>query len=121
MLQNTTGQKDAGTYDNWLYSGQIASGSKDGSGFNPNNLGYDIVYTKNDSGETGVEIGKATINIDLGKVEHTYGNADVINGTGYFKNEAGYGFNITNSNLTQEMKDELNDKGLGFVFEKIMH
>ena len=121
LLQNTTGQKDAGTYDNWLYSGQIASGSKDGSGFNPNNLGYDIVYTKNDSGETGVEIGKATINIDLGKVEHTYGNADVINGTGYFKNEAGYGFNITNSNLTQEMKDELNDKGLGFVFEKIMH
>lgn len=118
LLQNTTGQKDAGTYDNWLYSGQIASGSKDGSGFNPNNLGYDIVYTKNDSGETGVEIGKATINIDLGKVEHTYGNADVINGTGYFKNEAGYGFNITNSNLTQEMKDELNDKGLGFVFEK---
>lgn len=118
LLQNTTGQKDAGTYDNWLYSGQIASGSKDGSGFNPNNLGYDIVYTKNDSGETGVEIGKATINIDLGKVEHTYGNADVINGTGYFKNEAGYGFNITNSNLTQEMKDELNDKGLGFVFEE---
>ena len=118
LLQNTTGQKNAGTYDNWLYSGQIASGSKDGSGFNPNNLGYDIVYTKNDSGETGVEIGKATINIDLGKVEHTYGNADVINGTGYFKNEAGYGFNITNSNLTQEMKDELNDKGLGFVFEK---
>ena len=120
LLQNTTGQKDAGTYDNWLYSGQIASGSKDGSGFNPNNLGYDIVYTKNDSGETGVEIGKATININLGKVEHTYGNADVINGTGYFKNEAGYGFgfNITNSNLTQEMKDELNDKGLGFVFEK---
>lgn len=118
LLQNTTGQKDAGTYDNWLYSGQIASGSKDGSGFNPNNLGYDIVYTKNDSGETGVEIGKATINIDLGKVEHTYGNADVINGTGDFKNEAGYGFNITNSNLTQEMKDELNDKGLGFVFEK---
>ena len=120
LLQNTTGQKDAGTYDNWLYSGQIASGSKDGSGFNPNNLGYDIVYTKNDSGETGVEIGKATININLGKVEHTYGNADVINGTGDFKNEAGYGFgfNITNSNLTQEMKDELNDKGLGFVFEK---
>lgn len=120
LLQNTTGQKDAGTYDNWLYSEQIASGSKDGSGFNPNNLGYDIVYTKNDSGETGVEIGKATINIDLGKVEHTYGNADVINGTGDFKNEAGYGFgfNITNSNLTQEMKDELNDKGLGFVFEK---
>ncbi len=118
LLQNTMGQKDAGTYDNWLYSGQIASGSKDGSGFNPNNLGYDIVYTKNDSGETGVEIGKATINIDLGKVEHTYGNADVINGTGNFKNEAGYGFNITNSNLTQEMKDELNDKGLGFVFEK---
>lgn len=118
LLQNTMGQKDAGTYDNWLYSGQIASGSKDGSGFNPNNLGYDVVYTKNDSGETGVEIGKATINIDLGKVEHTYGNADVINGTGNFKNEAGYGFNITNSNLTQEMKDELNDKGLGFVFEK---
>lgn len=43
-LINFIGHKDAGSYSDWLYSGQIAS-SGTGDTFNPNNLGYDITYT----------------------------------------------------------------------------
>ena len=40
-LMGSNSHKDAGTYTDWLYSGQIAS-SGTGDTFNPNNLGYDI-------------------------------------------------------------------------------
>lgn len=43
-LISSIGYKDVGEHSNWLYSGQIASGSQDAT-FNPNNLGYDIVLT----------------------------------------------------------------------------
>lgn len=43
-LISSIGYKDVGEHSNWLYSGQIASGSQDGT-FNPNNLGYDIELT----------------------------------------------------------------------------
>lgn len=43
-LINSISHADAGTYNDWLYSGQIAS-SGSGETFNPNNLGYDIVLT----------------------------------------------------------------------------
>ncbi|PWM79597.1 MAG: hypothetical protein DBY32_01660 [Phascolarctobacterium sp.] len=55
---------NAGGYSDWLYSGQIAQGSQDGS-FNPNNLGYDIALTAN--------IDKAKLIINLGEVTHVYG------------------------------------------------
>lgn len=43
-LINFIGHKDAGSYSDWLYSGQIASSGTVDT-FNPNNLGYDITYT----------------------------------------------------------------------------
>ena len=43
-LISSIGYKDVGEHSNWLYSGQIASGSQDAT-FNPNNLGYDIELT----------------------------------------------------------------------------
>lgn len=39
-LINSISHTDAGTYNDWLYSGQIAETT--GNTFNPNNLGYDI-------------------------------------------------------------------------------
>lgn len=36
--------KDAGSYDDWLYSSQIAASTDKTTGFNPNNLGYDIDF-----------------------------------------------------------------------------
>lgn len=55
---------NAGGYSDWLYSGQIAQSSKDGS-FNPNNLGYNIALT--------ASIDKAKLTINLGEVKHVYG------------------------------------------------
>lgn len=47
--------KDAGTYDDWLYSLQIAASTDETTGFNPNNLGYDIDFsTRIDPGPSGV-------------------------------------------------------------------
>lgn len=68
-LINSISHADAGTYNDWLYSGQIAS-SGTGETFNPNNLGYDIVLT--------ADIDKATINISLDDIYRTYGDIDNI-------------------------------------------
>ena len=44
LLRNTDGQVNAGSYDNWLTSSQIAaSGARET--FNPNNLGYNVKAT----------------------------------------------------------------------------
>lgn len=110
LLQNTTGQKDAGTYDNWLYSGQIA-GSTDGS-FNPNNLGYDVVYTtKTGNTDDGIEIDKATINISLDDIYRTYGDiyniysdADRTTGITY-----GESYIIETSNLNNVLQQYIKD------------
>lgn len=119
LLDNTDGQENAGTYDNWLYSGQIASGSTDGT-FNPNNLGYDIVYTaKTGNTDDGIEIDKATINISLDDINRVYGNSTINNSnTSSIKDNNGYGYTyeIINGNLTDEMKAELSNSGI--IFEQ---
>lgn len=49
------GHKDAGNYDDWLYSSQIAASTDKTTGFNPNNLGYDIDFsTRIDPGPSGM-------------------------------------------------------------------
>lgn len=68
-LINSISHTNAGTYNDWLYSGQIAS-SGSGETFNPNNLGYDIELTH--------DIDKATINISLDDIYRTYGDIDNI-------------------------------------------
>ena len=119
LLANTDGQENVGTYDNWLYSGQIASGSTDGT-FNPNNLGYDIVYTaKTGNTDDGIEIDKATINISLDDINRVYGNSTINNSnTSSIKDNNGYGYTyeIINGNLTDEMKAELSNSGI--IFEQ---
>ena len=95
-LIGSNGYKNAGTYTDWLYSGQIAS-SGTGDTFNPNNLGYDIDLA------TGIK--KAQIDITLNDIERIYGSLDIIN-------NGGYGFTYNNDNLTPAMIKEL--KSLGF-------
>lgn len=47
--------KNAGSYDDWLYSLQIAASTDETTGFNPNNLGYDIDFsTRIDPGPSGM-------------------------------------------------------------------
>lgn len=110
LLQNTTGQKDAGTYDNWLYSGQIA-GSTDGS-FNPNNLGYDVVYTtKTGNTDDGIEIDKATINISLYDIYRTYGDIYNIYSDAERTTETTYdgSYTIDTSNLNDVLQQYIKD------------
>lgn len=97
LIQNTDFEhKNAGTYDNWLYSGQIASGSQEEGTFNPNNLGYDIEFK--------ADIDKAQINVDLNQVDRVYGNTDIINGEYGFS----YGFNNVLSDADKTaLRDEL--------------
>lgn len=84
-LISSTEHKDAGSYSDWLYSGQIAS-SGTGDTFNPNNLGYDIDLT--------ASIAKAQIIVDLNDIERTYGDITITNGN--------YGFNYDFSNVSKE-------------------
>ena len=93
LLQNLL-NKDAGLYT--LYSQQIAA--SDEGAFNPNNLGYDIDFS--------YKIDKATLSIILDAISRVYGNSAISNGT------YGYEFDITLTELTDEMKNEL--AGLGF-------
>lgn len=97
-LISSTEHKDASSYSDWLYSGQIAS-SGTGDTFNPNNLGYDIDLT--------ASIAKAQIIVDLNDIERTYGDITITNGN--------YGFNYDFSNVSKEedkntLINELNDK-----------
>ena len=104
LLDNTTGQKNAGRYDNWLFSQQIAA-SGDGDSFNPNNLGYDIVYTN----DKGIEVKKATLDIVLDDISRVYGSGTIQNSTvGSIRNDQGYGYTF-DSEMTEEMKKELAD------------
>lgn len=97
LIQNTDFEhKNAGTYDNWLYSQQIAETSSNES-FNPNNLGYDIEFK--------ADIDKAQITVDLNQVDRVYGNTDIINGEYGFS----YGFNNVLSDADKTaLIDELN-------------
>lgn len=101
-LINSISHTNAGTYNDWLYSGQIAS-SGTGETFNPNNLGYDIVLT--------ADIDKATINISLDDIYRTYGDIDNIysdadrtTGTTY-----GESYTIDTSNLNDVLQQYIKD------------
>lgn len=94
------GHKNAGTYDNWLYSGQIAASGSEGS-FNPNNLGYDIVYSDT--------IAKAKIDIGdiiLNTVDRVYGSQNITDGN--------YGFQINSNSFNEVMRKELEKLGFNF-------
>ena len=81
LLDNTDGQKTAGSYNNWLYSAQIHGSTDTESQFNPNNLGYDIIYATNDSGT--IEIDKAKLTITLDDVYRIYGQLGLKDGYAY--------------------------------------
>ena len=107
LLANTKGQENAGTHDNWLYSGQIADGSKDGS-FNPNNLGYDIEYSNTTGTDTGITIDKAQITISLDEINRVYGNA-TINNVVTGGHDYGYNFDTSNVGMNNDLKAEIED------------
>lgn len=101
-LINSISHTDAGTYNDWLYSGQIAS-SGSGETFNPNNLGYDIVLT--------ADIDKATINISLDDIYRTYGDIDNIYSDADRTTETTYGesYTIDTSNLNDVLQQYIKD------------
>ena len=111
LLDNTDGQIDAGDYKNneWLYSNQIHSNTE--GSFNPNNLGYDIAFEKNDGSLT---VDKATINIDLKDIYHTYGDVDNVYSDKDRNNETSYENSYTISNW-----NEL-DKALQYYIKKYL-
>lgn len=105
LIQNTSGEgfahKNAGEYDNWLYSGQIAASNGE-DGFNPNNLGYDIDFKQ--------DIDKAVIKVQGNTVDRTYGSSTI-------SDNGSYGFIVRGVNtgeLTSEMKQELTGGNLEF-------
>ena len=84
-LMGSNSHKDAGTYTDWLYSGQIAS-SGTGDTFNPNNLGYDIDLATGIKDEDKIKIDKAKLTITGNYLDRIYGNTTIQNG--------GYGITI---------------------------
>ena len=78
-LMGSNSHKDAGTYTDWLYSGQIAS-SGTGDTFNPNNLGYDIDLATGIKDEDKIKIDKAKLTITGNDLDRIYGNTDIQNG-----------------------------------------
>lgn len=96
--------KDAGSYDNWLYSSQIASGTAEDGTFDPNHLGYDIVYST-ESGGTGdgtIDIDKAQITVDLDEVHRIYGDTAFTDDTNY-----GFTYNLDNAYADEETQNTL--------------
>ena len=109
LLYNTDGQQNAGKYDNWLASAQIAAGH-DG---NPNNLGYDIDASKL-TGDNQITIDKAVIKVEGSTVDRTYGDTTITDGS--------YGYQLSGDNFgefTDEMKQELTGDSLGFDTSKV--
>lgn len=84
-LMGSNSHKDAGTYTDWLYSGQIAS-SGEGETFNPNNLGYDIDLATGINDKDKIKIDKAKLTITGNDLDRIYGNTTIQNG--------GYGITI---------------------------
>ena len=84
-LMGSNSHKDAGTYTDWLYSGQIAS-SGEGETFNPNNLGYDIDLATGINDKDKIKIDKAKLTITGNYLDRIYGNTTIQNG--------GYGITI---------------------------
>lgn len=72
LLRNTDGQVNAGSYDNWLTSSQIAaSGARET--FNPNNLGYNVKAT--------FEVLKKPLTIDINDAETIVGVPPSLSGS----------------------------------------
>ena len=117
LLDNADGQKNAGDYQNdeWLYSNQIHS-STTGS-FNPNNLGYDINFVDNDG---SITVDKATINIDLNDIYHTYGDVDNVYSDKDRHNKTSYEDSYTISNWTEldEVLQDYIEKHLNVQFKE---
>ncbi|WP_455264992.1 filamentous hemagglutinin N-terminal domain-containing protein [Phascolarctobacterium sp.] len=80
--------KNVGTYNSWLWSGQIASGGEVG----PNNLGYD--FTVDD-----ITITKKVLNVTGNTVNRTYGN--LLKDQDYALSI--YGFNGFNDAMQKEL------------------
>ncbi len=74
--------KNAGTYQNWLWSGQIGKSTND-NGFDPNVLGYDFdVQDKT--------IAKKSLTVTLGDISRVYGNSTISNNGNYNFNVSGW-------------------------------
>lgn len=100
LIQNTDFEhKNAGTYDDWLYSQQIAASNGE-DGFNPNNLGYDIELT--------TSIDKAQITISLDEINRVYGN-EAINNVVTGGHSYGYTFDTSNVGMNNDLKAEIED------------
>lgn len=72
LLRNTDGQVNAGSYDNWLTSSQIAA-SGAGKTFNPNNLGYNVKAT--------FKVLKKLLTIDINDAETIVGVPPSLSGS----------------------------------------
>lgn len=72
LLRNTDGQVNAGSYDDWLTSSQIAA-SGAGKTFNPNNLGYNVKAT--------FEVLKKPLTIDINNAETIVGVPPSLSGS----------------------------------------
>ena len=72
LLRNTDGQVNAGSYDNWLTSSQIAASGAEET-FNPNNLGYNV--------EATFEVLKKPLTIDINDAETIVGVPPSLSGS----------------------------------------
>lgn len=72
LLRNTDGQVNAGKYDNWLTSSQIAASGAEKT-FNPNNLGYNVKAT--------FEVLKKLLTIDINDAETIVGVPPSLRGS----------------------------------------
>ena len=72
LLRNTDGQVNAGSYDNWLTSSQIAASGAEET-FNPNNLGYNVKAT--------FKVLKKPLTIDINDAETIVGVPPSLSGS----------------------------------------
>lgn len=72
LLRNTDGQVNAGSYDNWLTSSQIAASGAEVT-FNPNNLGYNVKAT--------FKVLKKLLTIDINDAETIVGVPPSLSGS----------------------------------------
>lgn len=91
---------NAGKYSDWLYSGQIAQGSQDGS-FNPNNLGYDIELTTSIA-QAELSISDILANIVYGENTYTDITGGSLTGTIYNSDEVYLTINGTKVDITSD-------------------
>ena len=105
LIQGST-MKNAGTYANWLWSGQIAK-YIDGSSFDPNVLGYDFdVQDKT--------IAQKKLTVTLGDISRVYGSNTISNNGTYHFDVSGW--IAGEENFKDKLKiDEIQDGALRTV------